>query len=452
MNRECILDAELPRRLTSSFKGEETGGRGSGAGGRGKERPRGPISVSLSGRARKINGLRRVAGETRRRGEKAKNWTEKPWELTFVLLASACLMLAGCGAKGAPDPAAGTPPPTKVETDNDASLVQVSRPDQFPLATATRRDAAPELSVTGVVAADVARNAPVISIASGRILEIHARLGDTVTKGQLLMKVQSNDLAQAFSDYRQAVADERLARSQLDRAQLLFDKGAIAQKDLEIASETEEKAKVTLETTAEHIRVLGADKDHPSSIVDVLAPASGVITDQQVTAASGTQGLASPNAFTISDLSHVWILCDVYENDLSFIHMNEYADIHVNAYPNIALKGRVGNIGAIMDPNIRSAKVRLEIENPGMLRLGMFVSATFHGAQSEPRALVPATAVLHLHDRDWVYMPAAENKFRRVEVTCGKMIASNSQEIVSGLKPGDRVVSNALVLQNTVEQ
>jgi len=370
--------------------------------------------------------------------------------LSLVSL-SLCLLL-GCGAKGAADPAAGAPPPAQVEKENDASLVKVDRPEQFPLATAGRRDAAPELNVTGVVAADVSRNVPVISIASGRILEIHARLGDTVAKGQLLMKVLSNDLSQAFSDYRQATADERLAHAQLDRAQILLDKGAVPQKDLEVAHDAEEKAQVTLEATAEHIRVLGADKDHPTSIVDVLAPVSGVITDQQVTAASGTQGLASPNAFTISDLSHVWILCDVYENDLSFIHLNEYADIHVNAYPNVALKGRVGNIGAIMDPNIRSAKVRIEIENPGMLRLGMFVTAAFHGPQVESHALVPASAVLHLHDRDWVYTPAAGNAFRRVEVTCGKMIPPNSQEIVAGLKPGDRVVSNALVLQNTVEQ
>jgi membrane fusion protein, heavy metal efflux system len=373
-----------------------------------------------------------------------------PLGVPAVILLS--FLLAGCGAKGAPDPGAGAPPPAKVEKENDASLVKVDHPEQFPLATADRHDAAPELNVTGVVAADVSRNAPVISVASGRILEIHARLGDTVAKGQLLMKVLSNDLAQAFSDYRQAIADERLAHSQLDRAQILFDKGAIAQKELEVAHDAEEKAKVSVETAAEHIRVLGADRDHPTSVVEVLAPASGVITDQQVTAASGTQGLASPNAFTISDLSHVWILCDVYENDLAFIHLNEYAEIHVNAYPNAVLKGRVSNIGSIMDPNIRSAKVRLEIENPGMLRLGLFVTAAFHSPRVESHASVPASAVLHLHDRDWVYVPAGNDTFRRVEVTAGRMLPPGSQEIVTGLKPGDRLVSNALVLQNTVEQ
>jgi cobalt-zinc-cadmium efflux system membrane fusion protein len=86
------------------------------------------------------------------------------------------------------------------------------------------------------------------------------------------------------------------------------------------------------------------------------------------------------------------------------------------------------------------------------MRLGMFVTATFHGQRKETRALVPASAVLHLHDRDWVYVPASGNTFRRVEVRGGKMIPPNMQEIVSGIAPGDRVVSNALVLQNTAEQ
>ena len=124
-----------------------------------------------------------------------------------------------------------------------------------------------------------------ISLAAGRIIEVHARLGDTVTKGQLLMKVQSADISTAYSDYRQALADQTLAQAQLDRAKILLDKGAIAQKDYEVAVDAEAKAQVTVETTRERLRVLGADPNHPSSIVNVFAPISGVITDQQTTAA-----------------------------------------------------------------------------------------------------------------------------------------------------------------------
>jgi cobalt-zinc-cadmium efflux system membrane fusion protein len=376
--------------------------------------------------------------------------------MKYILILTVTLawavLLAGCGVKAASDPAAGAPPPAQVDEEGNADLVKVTHPEQFPIVTAGRHDSAPALNVTGVVTADVSRNVPVISIASGRVLEVKARLGDTVTKGQLLLRVQSADTSAAFSDYRQALADETLAGAQLSRAKLLFDKGAVAQKDLEVAQDVADKARITVETTTERLRVLGADKDHPSPIVDIVAPASGVITDQQVTAASGTQGLASPNAFTISDLSHVWIVCDVYENDLAFVHLDEYADIRFNAFPNVVLKGRISNIGPTLDPNLRTAKVRLEVQNPGFMRLGMFVKATFHGQKSEVHAVVPASAVLHLHDRDWVYVPADNGQYRRVEVTGGDMLPGNMQEIRAGIQPGQRVVQNALVLQNTEAQ
>jgi cobalt-zinc-cadmium efflux system membrane fusion protein len=374
-----------------------------------------------------------------------------------VLSMAACLVLSGCGSKveadGKADGKAEAPPPAVVEHEQDVNLVKVENPEKFALATAGQVDAAPQLNVTGTVTADISRNIPVISLASGRIVEIDARLGDAVTKGQLLLKVQSQDIAQAFSDYRQAVADEVLSKAQFDRAKLLYEKGAIAQKDLEVAEDTDIKAKVTVETAVEHLKVLGADINHPTSTIEIHAPASGVITDQQVTAAAGVKTLDnSPNLFTISDLSYVWIVCDVYENDLDFVRDGEFADIHLNAYPNLVLKGRISNIGPILDPNIRTAKVRLEVENPGKLRLGMFVTATFHGMKKEVHTTVPATAVLHLHDRDWVYAPVDGGQFRRIEVVGGNMLPGNQQEIQSGLTPGQKIVLNALVFQNTVEQ
>jgi cobalt-zinc-cadmium efflux system membrane fusion protein len=366
----------------------------------------------------------------------------------------ALLFLAACGKKEeVASAAAGAPPPATVEKEGDANLVKVDHPDQFPLATAGKHNAAPELNVTGVVNPDVSRTVPVVSLASGRVVEIHARIGDEVKKGQLLLKVRSSDISSAFADYRKAVVNEQLAKVQLDRSKILFEKGAIAQKELEVAQNAENNAQVDVETTTERLHVLGSDTTHPTGIVDVFAPVSGVIIEQNVTASAGVKTLDnSPNLFTIADLTVVWIVCDVFENDMPNIRMGEYADIHLTAYPDRALKGRISNIGPVLDPNIRTAKVRLEVPNPGLMRVGMFVTATFHGASQEVRASVPATAVLHLHDRDWVYIPAENGRFRRLSVVGGAMLPGNLQEIVSGIKPGDQVVTNALVLQNAVEQ
>jgi cobalt-zinc-cadmium efflux system membrane fusion protein len=362
-------------------------------------------------------------------------------------------LLTGCRASGKTDPNAEAPPPVIVEHDGDVNLVKTEHPEQFPLVSATQRDTAPELRVTGVVSPDVSRNVPVISLASGRVVEIRARLGDSVKKGQLLMRIQSADISSAFSDHRKALADEVLVRAQLDRAQLLYDKGAMAQKDVEVAQDAAAKAKVDVETTAERLHVLGTDVNHPSGIVDIYAPVSGVITEQNVTASAGVKTLDnSPNLFTIADLSSIWIVCDVYENDLSNVHLGENAEVRLNAYPGRVFTARISNLGSVLDPNLRTAKVRLELHNPGLMRPGMFVTATFHGLKKQVRAVVPASAILHLHDREWVYMPAGGNNFRRVEVVGGSMVPPNLQEALSGISPGDQVVSNAIVLQNTVEQ
>jgi cobalt-zinc-cadmium efflux system membrane fusion protein len=365
------------------------------------------------------------------------------------------LLVTGCERKAAAQGSSDATPgavPTKVEPDLDPNNFKVGHPDQFPLATAGEHSAAPELNVTGVVNPDVSLQVPVPSLATGRILEIDAHLGDEVKKGQLLFKVRSSDIANAYSNYRQAIKNEIMTKLQLDRANTLFEHGAIPRSAQEIAQNAEDDNVVVLETAKEALGLLGVDPDHPTGIVEVFAPVSGTITDQEITNQSAVQSYSTPTPFTISDLSHVWIICDVWENNMSQVHLGEYADIHLASYPNRVMKGRIGNILPVIDPNIRTAKVRLEVENPGLMRIGMFVTATFHGQTMERHATVPATAILHLHDREWVYAPLGDGHFRRQEVVAGDMLPGNLQEVVSGLKAGDRVVERALIFQNTVEQ
>jgi membrane fusion protein, heavy metal efflux system len=362
------------------------------------------------------------------------------------------LMLGGCN--GRVDAAAEAPPPANVVPDVDLTLFTVDHPEQFPLAAATAHPTTSELIVTGAVTPDVARNVPVVSLASGRVVAIHARLGDTVKKGQLLLTIRSDDVAGGFDAYRKAVADELLARKQLNRAVDLYAHGAIPEQDLEVAKDTADDAKVTLETATEHLRLLGNDPDKPMGMVDIVAPVSGVITDQEVTNAAAVQAFSSPSPFTISDVSTVWIVCDVYENDMAHVRLGDPADITLNAYPSRPFKGKVSNIGMILDPSIRTAKVRIEVQNPGIMRLGMFARATFRGQSQEMHTVVPASAILHMHDREFVFVPAPDKKFRRLEVVSGDLLPdkTNLQEIKSGLQPGQQVVTNALVLDHVLAQ
>ncbi len=376
----------------------------------------------------------------------------KLWTLmkSAVCLA-ACLSLTACEKKFNPADGAASQPQV-IETSN-AALVTVDHPERFTLTSAESYEAPDTLNVTGSVFPDISREIPVISLASGRVVDIRARLDDNVKKGQLLLKVQSPDVTNAFDTYLKAVNDEQLANKAYVRAKDLYAHGAIPLEILEQAEDTENDAKADLVAADQQLNTLGVQKDHPSSIVNVYAPISGVIVAQNVTnaAAAGVTYSGSSTAFTIADLSVVWVICDVYENDLPKIHLGQEAQIHLSAYPDKVLTGHISDIGPVLDPTIRTAKVRIEVPNPGMLRLGMFASATLESLTKKIHAVIPSSAILHLHDRDWVFVPASGQKFQRVEVDAGNMLPGGRQEILSGIEPGQQVVANVLALEETLE-
>ena len=374
------------------------------------------------------------------------------------LLLFAPLLLAGChGPNDSPGREAAEAPPSAVPvvSTGQANELHVSTPQQFPLVPVAERSNFATLNVTGQVQPDPAHEVPVLSIANGRVTALKVDIGDYVHKGQLVMDVQSPDVTGAFAAYLKAVADELLARTTLVRDKLLYDKGAIAQSQLEVAQDGEDDAQADLKAANQQLIILGVDKNHPGDSVHVYAPISGVVIALNTTAA-GAAGLTATGpggSLTVADLSHVWVVCDVYENDLNKVHLGEGADITLNAFPGQVLKGKISDIGAVLDPTIRTAKVRIAVPNPGnRLRIGMFATATFHGATAQTALVVPADAILHLHDRDYVFVPSgAPGSFTRVSVGTGAMLVGNAVA-VTGLREGQQVVSNALELENATEQ
>ncbi len=373
--------------------------------------------------------------------------------LALSLTAFVGLVLSGCRASQQGD---GAPPQARVIQVADMNLITVDPQDagKFSLVSAEKIESAEKVNATGAVFPDISREVPVISLANGRVVDIKARLDDSVKKGQLLMKVQSPDITNAFDTYLKAANDEQLAGKAYKRAQDLFEHGAVSQAMVEQAEDSEMNAKADAMAAEEQLKILGVDKSHPSSIVNVYAPISGVIVAQNVTnaAAAGIGLSGSATAFTIADLSRVWIVCDVYENDIPKLQLGQEAKITINAMPDRPLKGRISDIGPILDPSLRTAKVRIEVANPGFLKLGMFGTATFESRTKTTHAVVPADAVLHLHDRDWVFLPAGGNQFKRTEVHAGQMLNGSRQEIHFGLTPGQLVVANALLLETAGNQ
>jgi cobalt-zinc-cadmium efflux system membrane fusion protein len=366
------------------------------------------------------------------------------------------LAVAGCKKDDSDKAAKEAPPtPTVVQTGGSSS-VHVDKPQLFPLAQAVSREVTSTLNVTGQVQPDVSREIPVLSLANGRVTALHVGLGDYVKKGQLVMEVQSPDVTNAFDAYLKAVNDEHLARITFDRDTLLYAKGAIPQSQLQGAQDGEDDAKADLTAAEQQLHILGVDKNHPSENVKIYAPASGVVISQNVTAAgaAGITYAGNTGSMLIADLSHIWVICDVYENDLATVHVGQHADIRLNAFPAKVYSGTISDIGAQLDPSLRTAKVRIQINNPdNLMRLGMFATATLQSSRPTAETAVPAGAILQLHDRSFVFVPTAENgTFRRVTITTGRTLDGGLIEVLSGLSPGQQVVSNALDLQNSADQ
>jgi len=344
--------------------------------------------------------------------------------------------------------------PTRTEVTVDPNLYAVEHPELFKLVTAESRDVPTVMTANGNVTPDVNRTIHLTSQGSGRVADLKVRLGDYVKKGQVLLSIRSPDLATGFSDYQKSLADERLAKKALDRAQLLNSHGALAEKDLQQAEDTEEKARVDVQNAEQHVRILGGDPVHPSSLIDIRAPVSGTIVEQNVSGFEGIKSLDnSPSLFTIADLSQVWVLCDVYENDLGGVHLGDNADLRLNAYPETLYHGKVADISRVLDATTRSAKVRIVLPNrEGSLRPGMFAVATFRSRKSQSRVVVPSTAVMRLQDKDWVFRKEGPSQFRRVEIHTLGAGADGTQQIQVGVKAGEQLIANALEFSSSVAE
>lgn len=369
---------------------------------------------------------------------------------TGLLLLASCLLLTLASACSNESPAAAGKPVITLDPD----VFETDHPDLFKTTKAEMRPLPTVVTANGTVTPDVNRTIHVTSLGAGRVVDLRVKLGDTVRKDQILLVISSPDLSAAFGDFQKAQADEALSHKALDRAQMLYGRGAIAAKDLEIAQDSEDKAKVDLATADHRVRILGGDPAHPSPLIELRAPVSGTIVEQNVAGSEGVKSLDNtPNLFTIANLSQVWVVCDVFENDLGEVHLDDSAEIRLNAFPDRVFKGKVADISRVLDPSTRSAKVRVVLGNDdGALRFGMFAVATFRSRKRTDRVVVPATAVMRLHDKDWVFRKESSNRFRKIAVTADGLAPDGLQEVRGGVKPGDELVTNALEFSTQVAE
>lgn len=349
--------------------------------------------------------------------------------------------LVGCGRKPNAEAAAKT---RIVEQSPDGSLITMdaSTAKHFDLVQAKSIEMPHTFSAPGVIAPDVSRTVSVFSLANGFAVRVPAQLGEQVSKGQVLAVVDSPDLAKAISVYQTAKAQLELTGKELQREQGLYRHGAAPRKALEQAEFAEEHAKIDEQAAARQIQILGGSLKSPSPLVTVRSPIAGTIIKQKI---SRGEAVENSYLFRVADLSRVWVLCSLYENDLSRVRVGDSAQVELSAYPGMKLEGQVSNISHILDPATRTSEVRVVLNNPdGQLNPGMFATALFTSRHKSSQVLVPVTALFQLHDQFWVFEPVKPGEFRRVPVTVGAVATPGWQIVTQGLQAGQSVVAKSL--------
>ncbi len=365
--------------------------------------------------------------------------------------------LAGCGAaKPESSMTSYSSSESKAET---ATLFSVPQEQMAHLQmVSVEKSALPRvLRLTGAVAYNAFKTTPVFSAIGGPVHELLVAPGETVRQGQPLLTVNSPDYSAARSAYIKARTAFLLADKFYTRAQDLLSHGAIAEADFQQAESNRNQAQADLQSTEDALRVLGVNdpeslaKNPPktTSQIPVLAPVRGEIVERLVGPGQLLQAGAT-QVFTISDMSSVWVLVNVYQGEVAFVHAGDTVEISTDAYPD-TFHGRISYIASALDPATRTLQARIVTENPGKrLKKDMYVTASVNAGAIANALTVPDAAVLRdTENQPFVYVQSAvkQNEFARRAVQLGDSHAGRTQ-ITDGLKESEHVVGDgSLFLQ-----
>jgi cobalt-zinc-cadmium efflux system membrane fusion protein len=345
--------------------------------------------------------------------------------------------------------------PTYAKSSSDAELFSIPQDQMSHVQVLEVRPTtlARTLRLTGTVAYNGFRTTPVITQVSGPVSRIVVVPGQRVKQGQPMLYVASPDYSQLRSNYLKARDAYALAQKADARAKDLYQHHANAEQALEQAESAEVQAGGDLASAQAALKVLGiTDPDAlvqspPTFEVPVKAPIGGEVVEQNVAVGQLMQP-GSTQCFMLSDTSNVWVLVNVYQNDLPYVRVGDAVSIQTDAYPQV-FRGRISYVAASLDPATRTLQARIETANPGeKLKKDMYVTATVNAGRISNTIVLPDAAILRDNENQpFVYAEASQNQFGRRPVTVGESV-NGQTEITSGLKQGDRVVGNgSLFLQ-----
>ncbi|MBI3804345.1 MAG: efflux RND transporter periplasmic adaptor subunit [Nitrospirae bacterium] len=364
--------------------------------------------------------------------------------LLLLFLLSSCGRTPASTAAGEELPVEEKKPPKLTESAAKGVMIRevVSRPGRM------------EILVSGKIQYKEDRVSKVSSPVSGRASRIVAKLGDRVSEGAPLIVIESPDAVSAYSDFLRARSDLAFSERGFHLAEDLFETKAISQKDLQQAKNDYLKAQTELNRAKSRLVMFSLDPEriaesgNPSAqaLFELKAPISGVIVEKNITRGQAVGTDPAQILFTVADLSTVDFVGQIFEKDVARIALNAEVAVTVDAYPNERFIGKVRYIGDQVDPATRTIQVRGEVPNPGgRLKPEMFARIAVQAASAEKIVTVPFSAVVEEGGKSYVFRVAADQTFDRKAVTLGPQWGSEVQ-ILEGLKSGDRVVINGVLL------
>jgi membrane fusion protein, heavy metal efflux system len=388
-----------------------------------------------------------------------KHCTKKSTNFLAVvaIVAPLSVFLSGCGSGPGESESKMTSFTSSESKADTAELFSVPKEQMshIQIVAAEKGPLARTLRLTGAVAYDAFATTPVFAAIGGPVHEILVAPGQFVQAGQALLTVTSPDYSAARSGYIRAKDSYALADRLYARAQDLYAHGAISEADLQQAESNRTQAQAGMESSADALRALGL-KDPEAVIkqsvqttgqIPVIAPVTGEIVERLVGPGQLLVGGAT-QCFTISNTNTVWVLVNVFQGDLSFVHIGDTVEINTETYSDL-FHGKISFIAPALDPATRTLQARIVTQNPGKkLKKDMFVTALV-GAGSIPGAItVPDAAVLRdTENQPFVYVQTNTGQFARRQVTLGSSSKGRTQ-IASGLKEGEHVVGDgSLFLQ-----
>jgi cobalt-zinc-cadmium efflux system membrane fusion protein len=374
---------------------------------------------------------------------------------------AAALGLAGCGG-GRESASQMTSYSSTASPTNTATLFSVPA-DQLShvqIYTVGQAQLVRTLRLPGAVAYNSFTTTPVITQVGGPVSRIVAMPGEHVQARQPLLYVASPDYSMLRSAYLKARDAFQLADRAYKRNQDLYAHGAVPQANVEQAESARTQAEADLQSSEQAIRIIGISNPDdlinrpPSPELPLLAPVAGEVVERLCSQGQLVQAGAT-QCFTLSDMSTVWVLVNVYQNEVAYVHVGDEVTIANDAYPG-AVRGKIQYIAPALDPNTRTLPARIEAANPGeRLKKDMYVTAEVRAGVIPNAITVPDSAVLRdTENLPYIYLQTANNQFARRPVTLGESQGGKTQ-IVSGLKAGDKVVGDGslfLQFQNSLQR